>query len=288
MASTLIWCSKKTKFTATSPGNVTWLIDRKSNVTHTNSSVFVKKMTTIAQFARVSRRVNANMMLSKKVHNAQIKCYMCWLSCTCEKEKDDNISTVVRVSRRVHANTLQKKYTMHKSNVTRVDSVVFVKNTSTSAEFARVSRRVHADTMLSKKYTMHRSNVTLVNSVVFVKDMTTWAQLHESLGASTLIWCSKKYIYEQITLNEEAGRAHEIYLKPHSTHCNILQHTTTHCNTLQHTATHCNSTWDLPQISRANPSFWGRSNALLQCVAVCCSVLQCVAVCCSVLQCGLR
>ena len=79
----------------------------------------------------------------------------------------------MRVSRRVHANTLQKKYTMHKSNVTRVDSVVFVKNTSTSAEFARVSRRVHADTMLSKKYTMHRSNVTLVNSVVFVKDMTT-------------------------------------------------------------------------------------------------------------------
>jgi len=29
----------------------------------------------------------------------------------------------------------------------------------------------------------------------------------------------------------------------------------------------------------------GRSNVLLQCVAVCCSVLQCVAVCCSVLQC---
>jgi len=66
-----------------------------------------------------------------------------------------------------------------------------------------------------------------------------------------------------ITLNEEAGRAHSIYLKPHcntlqqtATDCNTLQHTAAHCSTLQHTATHCNSTLDLPQTSRTKPVRW--------------------------------
>jgi len=50
--------------------------------------------------------------------------------------------------------------------------------------------------------------------------------------------CLYMYAYTQITLNEEAARAHYTYCKPH---CNTLQHTATHCNTLQHTATHCNT-----------------------------------------------
>jgi len=63
-----------------------------------------------------------------------------------------------------------------------------------------------------------------------------------------------------------------------ATHCNTLQRTATHRNTLQHTATLCHFTGFVRLDG-------GRSNVLLQCVAVCCNVLQCVAVCCSVLQC---
>jgi len=61
------------------------------------------------------------------------------------------------------------------------------------------------------------------------------------------IYISYVYMYihgtsliAQITLNEEAVRAHWIYSTHTATHCDTLQHTATHCNTLQHTATYCN------------------------------------------------
>ena len=96
-----------------------------------------------------------------------------------------------------------------------------------------------------------------------------------------------------------------------------LPHTASHCSTLQHTATHCNALQCTEIHSITLPSFYCRvstvccsvfqciavrciafdavillsmrphqaTSAVVQCVAVCCSVLQCVAVCCSVLQC---
>jgi len=75
-----------------------------------------------------------------------------------------------------------------------------------------------------------------------------------------------------------------------ATRCNTLQHTATHCNTLQKCcgiAPHLNTL----KYQKATTLYMSAGNgyvfkdALLQCVAVCCSVLQCVAVCCSVLQC---
>ena len=141
----------------------------------------------------------------------------------------------------------------------------------------RESRRVNADTMLSKKNTQCTDQMLHVLTRLYLWRISQHQQsrhVHADVMLST----------KNCTNHSEWGSwaSNEIYLKPY---CNILQHTATHCNILQHTATHCNSTWDLPHISRANLSFWGRSNVLLQCVAVCCSVSQCVAVCHSVLQC---
>jgi len=77
-----------------------------------------------------------------------------------------------------------------------------------------------------------------------------------------------------------------------ATHCNTLQHTATCCNTLKSTAAHYNKLQHIAlAVAKKKKSheafiFGGndtkfRRVAVLQFVAVCCSVLQCVAVCCN-------
>ena len=62
-----------------------------------------------------------------------------------------------------------------------------------------------------------------------------------------------------------------------------VQHTATYCNILQHTATTRHSATTSKPHSLVRNAWQVQETALLQCVAVCCSVLQCAAVWYSVL-----